>query len=168
MLLALEEYLDARPPAKPLRPSNAPLPGAPGVVTAKAEPAKPATVAPGDEFEVELGLTIKDNFHIYANPAGSEDVIPTVVSSTPGSRRDPGRGPLPARRVQSPRRQRPGKGGRLREERRRRRPEFAWLADAKTGPTTINLKVRYQACDDKACLAPATLDVPVTVEVKAK
>jgi hypothetical protein len=41
-------------------------------------------------------------------------------------------------------------------------------ADAKPGTTTVVLRVRYQACDDRACLAPATLVVPVTAEVKGR
>ena len=40
--------------------------------------------------------------------------------------------------------------------------------DSRPGSATITLRVRSQACDDKACLAPSTLDVPVKVEVKAK
>ena len=54
-------------------------------MTATGEAARPAAVAPGGEFEVTLTLTIKDGFHIYAYPAGSDDVIPTVVTLAPGS-----------------------------------------------------------------------------------
>ena len=168
MLLALEEYLDARPPSTgPDDSPTAPLPGAPGVVTAKAEPAKPAAVAPGGEFEVELGLTIKDNFHIYANPAGSEDVIPTVVTLAPGSgatlvevRYPPGESKVLTASG-------PGKVA-VYEKKAAPIARVRLPLDAKPGPSTITLRVRTQACDDKACLAPATLDVPVHVDVKAR
>ena len=165
MLLALEEYLDARPPSKPDEPSTAPLPGAPGVVTAKAGIARPSTVAPGGEFEVELTLAIKDNFHIYANPAGSDDVIPTVVSLIPGSGStlvgvlySPGESKVLAANG-------PAKVT-VYEKAASATARVRLAPDAKAGAATITLRVRSQACDDRACLAPATLDVPVKVEVK--
>ena len=167
MLLALEEYLDARPPARADAPSTAPLPGAPGVVTAKAGLARPAAVAPGGEFEVELTLTIKDNFHIYANPAGNEDVIPTVVSLAPEAgatlvevRYPPGESKVLAANG-------PEKVA-VYEKKAAATARVRIPPDAKAGASTINLRVRYQACDDKACLAPATLELPVSVDVKGK
>jgi uncharacterized protein len=36
------------------------------------------------------------------------------------------------------------------------------------GKKTITLRVKYQACNDRACLAPAVLDVPVTLDVREK
>jgi uncharacterized protein len=167
MLLALEEYLDARPPVKTDEPSNAPLPGAPGVVTAKAQPSKPGVVAAGGEFEVELVLTIKDNFHIYANPAGSENVIPTVVSLDPQSTATLVEIRYPAGESKVLAANGPEKVT-VYEKTAKATARIRLAPDAKIGPNTINLKVRYQACDDKACLAPATLDVPVAVEVKGR
>jgi uncharacterized protein len=35
--------------------------------------------------------------------------------------------------------------------------------DAKAIPGTLRFRVRYQACNDRACLAPATLTVPVSL-----
>jgi uncharacterized protein YyaL (SSP411 family) len=165
MLLALEEYLDARAPSKPDEPSTAPLPGAPGAVTAKAGPPKPAAVAPGGEFEVELTLTIKDKFHIYANAPGSDDVIPTVVSLAPGSastlvevRYPPGESKVLAANGPAM--------VTVYEKTASATARIRLAPDARPGTTTIKLRVRSQACDDKACLAPSTLEVPVSVEVK--
>jgi DsbC/DsbD-like thiol-disulfide interchange protein len=44
--------------------------------------------------------------------------------------------------------------------------DFKIPADAKPGQTTVSGKVRYQACDDRACYPPKTLEVqfPVIVE----
>jgi len=44
--------------------------------------------------------------------------------------------------------------------------EFKIPADAKPGQATVAGKVKYQACDDRACYPPKTLDVqfPVIVE----
>ncbi len=125
------------------------------------------TVAPGGEFEVELTLAIKDRFHIYANLPGSEDVIPTVITLAPDSsstlvevRYPPGdskaldaSGPMPVA---------------VYEKKAVATARLKLASDAKAGPATVKLRVRYQACDDRACQAPATVDVPVTVSVKGK
>src|SRR5262249_48747851 len=44
--------------------------------------------------------------------------------------------------------------------------EFKVPADAKPGQATVTGKLRYQACDERSCLPPKTLDVqfPVVVE----
>ena len=44
--------------------------------------------------------------------------------------------------------------------------EFKIPADAKPGQTVVNGKVKYQACDDRSCLPPKTLEVqfPMIVE----
>ena len=166
MLLGLEEYLDARPPKADDAPS-APLPGATGVVTARASASKPATVAPGGEFEVALALTIKPGYHIYANPPGSEDVIATVLTLKAGSKDEllgvdypDGESKILAA------------SGTARvnvyEKETKLTARVRLAPDAGPGTTTVVLRVRYQACDDRACLAPATLEVPATVEVKGR
>ena len=38
-------------------------------------------------------------------------------------------------------------------------------AQAQPGPLTLSLKVGYQACNDRACLAPATLNVPLALTI---
>ena len=38
--------------------------------------------------------------------------------------------------------------------------------NAKARPATITLRLKYQACDAKACLAPATVELPVNIEPK--
>jgi hypothetical protein len=159
MLLALEEYLDARPPSKQEKPSGTPLPGAPGTVTVQAGDPKPAIVAAGGTFEVDLILSIKENYHIYANPAGSDDVIPTVITLAQGSGASlvEVRYPTGESKVLAAN----GPGQATATARIRLSPE------ARPGRSTITLKIRYQACDDRACLAPASLDLPVIFEVKA-
>jgi len=167
MLLGLEEYLDARPPSGPGATPSAPLPGAPGAVTAAASVPKPAAVAPGGEVEVGLTLTVKSGYHIYANPAGSEDVIPTVLALGPGSKAElleirypPGQAKILAANG-------PGKvsvfDGKVTLTARVR-----IAADARPGAAEVKLRIRYQACDDRACQAPATLEVPVAVEIRGQ
>ena len=167
MLLALGEYLDARPSGAPDAPPTSPLPGAPGVVSAKARTLKSSAVEPGGEFEVELTLTIKDNYHLYANPAGSEDVIPTVVALAPGSDATLVEVRYPVGESKILAANGPGRIS-VYEKRAIATARIRLPEDARLGAATVKLQVRYQACDDRSCQAPATLDVPVVVEVKGR
>jgi hypothetical protein len=36
--------------------------------------------------------------------------------------------------------------------------------DVPPGPLSLPLRIRYQACNDRACLAPMSLEVPVRLE----
>ena len=44
--------------------------------------------------------------------------------------------------------------------------QFKVPADASVGPATVTGKLRYQACNDKSCFPPKTLEVKVPVEVQ--
>lgn len=43
---------------------------------------------------------------------------------------------------------------------------FKAPADARNGPAIMNGKLRYQACNNKECLPPRTIDVPVTLDIQ--
>lgn len=43
---------------------------------------------------------------------------------------------------------------------------FKVPAQAPNGPAIITGKLRYQACNDKMCLPPKTIEVPLTVEIQ--
>jgi hypothetical protein len=45
------------------------------------------------------------------------------------------------------------------------RTRFKVAANAPVGPAVMTGKLRYQACNDRMCLAPKTLDVSLPVEV---
>ena len=42
---------------------------------------------------------------------------------------------------------------------------FKLADDAKPGSTKVSLKLSYQACNDRLCQAPATLEIPLTVTI---
>jgi thiol:disulfide interchange protein DsbD len=44
--------------------------------------------------------------------------------------------------------------------------KFKAPASAPNGPAIVTGKLRYQACNDKMCLPPKTIDVPLTVEIQ--
>ncbi len=44
--------------------------------------------------------------------------------------------------------------------------KFKTPANAPAGPAIITGKLRYQACNERMCLPPKTIDVPLTVDVQ--
>ena len=182
MLLAVDEYLDARSaqeteasnpgPAPAFTPGRLSLPGRPGqggtpapgrpIVSAEAE-GPDGPILPGSPFEVRIALTIADPYHLNANPAGAANLIPTTLSlpdDSPAelvevSYPDPVRKPLAGQDAPIPLYQ-----GTATLTARLLLPE-----GTPTGPISLPLRLRYQACDDRSCLAPATIEIPVRLEV---
>ena len=154
MLVALEEYLDARPRAEAAPAEDRPV--GKEVVTATATTAPDAKITAGHEFDLTLTLTIKQGWHIYANPAGSETAIPTTVGLGPDQT-------ATLVKVEYP------KG----EVKTFAGDEKVAVYEGKVALTVrvrpdksadlVTLRVRYQACDDRSCLAPAFLTVPVAL-----
>src|SRR5262249_24357210 len=107
---------------------------------------------------------IKDGWHLTANPTGVESLKPTTVTMPSGERATLAEVhyPAPSSVLVAP--ASPEKAsvyqGKVTLPMRIRLD-----AQAPAGPLTLNLKVGYQACDDRACLGPATLTVPLTVTV---
>jgi len=163
MLVALDDYLDARPEASPSpRPADG-LPPA-GVASAHAAVATGAEIAPGREFDVVIDLAIKDGWHVYANPVHSEGLKPTAVTLADDH-------PLRLIRVEYPagvaRSLAPGRDDKvdIYEGKVAMKARIRVADDAQAGNAMLNLRVRYQACNDRACLAPASLEVPLRVAI---
>lgn len=121
---------------------------------------------PGGLVTLNLTLTIEDGWHIYANPAGDESVRPTVVGFEPkapvkilGVDYPPGT-PTPQPGADVPV---------LVYEPKVTIPVRLQLKDdVSPGPLDLKVQVRYQPCNDRACLAPAVLAVPVRIEVQGR
>jgi uncharacterized protein len=163
MLVALLEYLDARPEAD--TPADAALTvagpvgaGPRGLVTVTAEAAP-------EKAEATLTIAVRDGWHVYANPTGDTGVPPTRLTI------DPGQG-WAIERVEYP----PGVVKTLASSQNkvalyegkvklvvRLKPD----GDA-TGQAAADLKftLHYQACNDRACLAPARQAVAVPWKAK--
>jgi uncharacterized protein YyaL (SSP411 family) len=165
MLVALDEYLDARPApaAVAAAPANE-LPGGPTVIEATAAPAPGAVIAAGGELDVIVTLVIKDGWHVYANPTGADFLIPTTLTLTPG-------GPATLAAVRYPagtaKLATPGSTdtASVYEGKVKLTARVRLDAQARPGPLALSLKVGYQACNDRACLAPASLNVPVALTI---
>jgi DsbC/DsbD-like thiol-disulfide interchange protein len=129
-------------------------------VAAQASRAADADVAPGREFDVVVTLAIKGGWHLDANPVGVANLKPTTVVLAPDQ-------PASLVRVDYP----PGRLKVLASSGAERvslyEGEVAIAARVrldpgiKAVPETLTFRVQYQACNDRACLAPATLTVPV-------
>ena len=164
MLIGLADYLKARPDAgrRPDDAARAPK-GQPGVVTGQARILGPEPVTPGQAFDVELTLEIQPPWHLYANPTGSEVVKPTVISLAAGT-------PASLAGVDYPKGESKTLAGATEplpvyEGKVTLTAHLRLDEDAGPGPFDQELKVRFQACDDRACLAPTVLSVPLRVTV---
>ena len=160
MLVGLEEYLDTRAPEPAQKGDD--LTQSKGVVSAKGALAKPEEASAGHEFDVVVTVKIQEGWHIYANPNGSELLIPTVVSLAPTE----GAKLLKVEYPKGEFKKLAGSGddpvGVYEDEvKLTARVRLEKDAEAKS----LSFKVKYQACDDRSCLAPATLTVPVKLSV---
>jgi uncharacterized protein YyaL (SSP411 family) len=175
MLVALEEYLDVRPAtttvANPPPEAEPVLPGGQTVVVAQAalggdpkDVADTPAVAPGREVDVAVSLSIEKGWHLYANPNGTTTLKPTQLTLAADQPATLVEVVYPAATATL---STPGvdeKAG-VYEGRVTLRARVKIAADARTGPLAIGFLVNYQACNDRACLAPATLKVRLGLTV---
>jgi uncharacterized protein len=170
IVLGLGQYLDASP-AKiaGIPPASAtPDDGSTQIITAKARPAggPTAAVAPGREFDAIVTLTIQDGWHIYANPTGLPEMKPTSLVVDPKSERV-----VRLLEVSYPM----GESkvldsiGTEKVALYERQVDIAArfkLGEGTTpGPAKVFLRLSYQACNDRLCQAPATLQIPLTLVI---
>jgi uncharacterized protein YyaL (SSP411 family) len=165
MARALTLWLDLKEqPAKPagddpFNPSGkpAPKPDDPVKLSATVTPAQPG---PDGRQTITLVMEIAQGWHAYANPPGNDSVIPTTVTITAKHKPEEVKVNYP-----------PGKElkdpdlglkvfvyeGKTVIKVALRRPQVGGQPDA----SPLELSVRYQVCDDKRCLPPRTVKVPV-------
>ena len=166
LLVGLQEYLDARPdhvlPGSSGEAALAPGPNRP--VTASARIADAQEPAPGRVLEATVSIAIKEGWHIYANPTGVDVLKPTTLVLDPGQAAadlhvdyPPGQtkvlGSLGTEKVA------------LYEGNVNIPFRVTLPRDARAGKTTVRLRLNYQPCDDRVCLAPASLAIPLEVSV---
>lgn len=127
------------------------------------EPPQGITVRRGAEFDFPLKLIVRPGYHINSNTPAEEYLIPTVLVWEPGA--------LAPKSVAYP------KAETVRYEFSAKPllvysgtvtivTRFAVARGASPGAAMLNGKLRYQACNDKMCLAPRTLEVSTSVKVE--
>lgn len=169
LLTLMTGVVKAAEPAAPVGAAGSGA-GKAEILRAQAVPVSGAVTQPGAAVRLDVTLTLASGWHVNANPAGDPAMRPTVVELAPQSP-----GTLVAVRYPAGIPQ-PGPGGPFGD------PTAAPLvyesgtiipvavrlpADAPTGPMNLMLRLKYQACNDRACRPPATLDLPVRLEVAA-
>jgi uncharacterized protein YyaL (SSP411 family) len=164
MLVGLEEYLDARPELAPGDTAELPGTAPDAIVQAQAALAQAAAAAPGHEVDIILSLVIKPGWHIYAHPTGVEGLKPTSVTLETSAPATLARVDYPAGQAKVLASSGSEKVA-LYEGRTRMTARIRLDRDARAGPATLHFQVRFQACNDRACLAPATLTVPVRLTI---
>jgi DsbC/DsbD-like thiol-disulfide interchange protein len=117
----------------------------------------------GQTFEIAVVAEIQEGFHINANKVLEDYLIPTSLhlDVPPG---------LKLLETTYP----PGqlqkfgfsdKALNVYDGRVTLKMKLRAAENAQTGPTTLPVLLRYQACNDRACLPPVRLSVPVEVRV---
>ncbi|WZO95880.1 DUF255 domain-containing protein [Isosphaeraceae bacterium EP7] len=164
MLAGMDAYLDARP-ATDTAAAATPIKPAQSVVQATAT-ATPAEIAPGASLTVTVTLTHKPGWHTYANPSTTDTARPTTLTLAPGETATLTDVTYPTgqRLKSTPLGQPPVE---VYEDQVTLTATLTLPPETPAGDRTIHLKLAYQPCNDRACLAPATLDLPVNVRIKA-
>ena len=140
------------------------FPLAPDAVVAIQAPA-PVTLAAGEAAQARISVVVADGYHVQANPASDEFLVPLRIELRAGGGVRPGQPVYP-----------PGRpyrlagassdlmtyGGTFEIEVPLRAAE-----SARPGHHVLRGVLRYQACDTRTCLFPASLPVMLPVRVVA-
>ena len=124
------------------------------------------TLAPGGTTEVRLGVHVAPGYHVQANPASDPFFIPLTLEIEAGRHVRAGNPIYP-----------PGQPLRLAGA-----ESELWIYDgtfevrvplmadptADPGPRVLAGSLRFQACDDRSCLAPSSIPVEITARVDAR
>jgi DsbC/DsbD-like thiol-disulfide interchange protein len=116
----------------------------------------------GSTVEAKLSFKLREGYHVNSNTPSDEYLIPLRLTWNPG--------PLQAAQVLYPKPQ-------MEKYSFSEKPlsvfsgefqvttRFKVAASASPGSTVITGKIRYQACNDRMCLAPKNLEVAMPVDV---
>ncbi len=124
----------------------------------------PLTARRGAAFEVTLRFEVASGYHINSNKPTLDYLIPTRVEWSSSKLKH--RGDIFPRAMLRSFSFAPEKKLAVYEGRQTLKSRFAVPADAPAGRLALQGKLRYQACDDKACYPPASVDFQVPVEVR--
>ncbi|HLK20599.1 MAG TPA: protein-disulfide reductase DsbD domain-containing protein [Bryobacteraceae bacterium] len=137
------------------------LPQSKGVLS--VSPVEKLTIPRGASRELKILAQLQPGFHVNSNTPSEEYLIPLKLTWA--------KEPLQAEQVIYPKPQ---------SEKYDFSPtplsvfsgnfeivtKFKAPADARNGPAIMNGKLRYQACNNKECLAPRTVEIAVTLDIQ--
>lgn len=118
----------------------------------------------GDKKEVVVEAKVQKGFHVQANPATKPQLIATKVDVVGNASFQPDRPIYPKAKPYKIE----GLGGSVDtyDGRFEVKVPVAAAASAKPGKSTLEGRIRYQACDDKVCFPPTVAKFAVPVEVE--
>jgi hypothetical protein len=143
------------------------------LLLAQASPAPPVVsvsppvelvLAPGAAAEARLEVTIKQGFHIQANPASEKYLVPARLELDENPRLRLGQPTYP-----------PGRPHRLKgADKDLSTYEASFVirlpveaSGTEPGALAIEGRLHYQACDDRVCLRPTSIPVCIPVRITA-
>jgi DsbC/DsbD-like thiol-disulfide interchange protein len=128
-------------------------------------PPEQITVKRGATATVKVTATLSNGFHLNSHTPAEDFLIPLTLKWTPPP------GIVEASEVAYPKPQMvkvpfQEKPLSVLTGKFELTTPFKVPASAAAGPVTVTGKLRYQACNDKSCFPPKTLEVKVPVEVQ--
>ena len=125
---------------------------------------QPTDIPAGGQGEVVARLTVKDGYHVNANPATYPYLIATTLSIEPNDGISAGTisYPKPLTR-QFPFAENPLA---VYEGESEIKVPLKASASATKGERTIPAQLRIQACDDQVCYPPGTIDLKIPLVIK--
>ena len=133
------------------------------VLTARVEPT-PVTVARGGKTMVNVKLTVQKSYHVNANPPSEEYLIPTQVTLGTAKGMTVGRPVYPKGHIFKF--SFSDKPLSVYEGSVTVKVPVAVSKQARTGTQNLTGTVKYQACNERSCLAPTTAKFALTLRVK--
>jgi hypothetical protein len=124
----------------------------------------PLEVSAGGEAMVPVKVQIKEGYHINANPPTFAYLKATEVSAEVGEGLSAGKPLYPASVMRSF--TFAEKPLAVYEGETEIKLPLKAAGSAAKGTRTLPLKLRVQACDDKACYPPGTINLPVGLTIK--
>lgn len=119
---------------------------------------------PGSTVKGVVSLNIPKPYHVNANPASEDYLIPTELRLPKEPSYTIGKIEYP-KPIEKAFEFSEGKPLKIYEGQTLIRFELTLAKDVKEGDLTVKATVRYQACDDKACFPPRTVPAEFTIKV---
>jgi DsbC/DsbD-like thiol-disulfide interchange protein len=126
-------------------------------------PAEQVAIVKGQTVQLSVRAKIKQGFHVQANPASDEFLIPTTLTVDAGKDIVPGEPVYPG-----------GHPYRLKgstddlltyEDEVLISLPVKVMDSAPAGTTSITGKLRFQSCDDRRCFPPRSISVEIPVKI---
>jgi hypothetical protein len=131
---------------------------------ATVDPPDAFSVSPGESKDAEIRITVTDGFHVQANPAANEFLVPLKLELESEDDLEVGEVRYPA-----------GESYRIKgteEVLLTYKGTFTLSVpirasdSADEGIREVRGRLRYQACDDRVCLRPATLEFDFKAQIQ--